>query len=169
MTGEGRGGSVNGVNVRRTLLRAMPSDPLPATEAVISLAPFVVRRRVAFGDCDPAGIVYTPRYGDYIAGAFFLFLDTRFAPSFVARLGALGVVPPARRVEMDLLRPLTPGDFLDLTVTVAEIGRSSYTLVALGATPEGHAVLEAKTTMVTVSMETRRPVSVPDAFRAALS
>lgn len=145
------------------------SDPLIATEAVVSLSPFVVRRRVAFGDCDPAGIVYTPRYGDYIAGAFFLFLDSRFAPSFVARLGALGIVPPARRVEMDLLRPLAPGDVLDITVTVADVGRSSYTLQAHGATPDGHAVLEATTTMVTVSHETRRPVSVPDALREALS
>ncbi len=146
----------------------MSVGSLPATEAVISLDPFVVRRRVAFGDCDPAGIVYTPRYGEYVAGAFFLFLDTRFAPSFVARLGALGVVPPARRLEMDLLRPLMPGDLPDLTVTVSDIGRSSYTLVAHGATPGGDAVLEALTTMVTVSMETRRPVAVPDAFREAL-
>ena len=142
---------------------------LLATEAVVSLDPFVVRRRVAFGDCDPAGIVYTPRYGEYVAGAFFLFLDTRFAPSFVARLGALGVVPPARRVEMDLLRSLVPGDVLDLTVTVADLGGTSYTLAAAGATPEGAAVLKARTTMVTVSMETRRPVALPDAFREALS
>ena len=142
---------------------------LIATEAVVSLAPFVVRRRVAFGDCDPVGIVYTPRYGEYVAGAFFLFLDHAFAPSFVARLGALGVAPPARRLEMDLLRSLTPGDVLDLAVTVADIGRSSYTLAAHGTTPDGDTVLTARTTMVTIDTQTRRPVEMPQAFRDALS
>lgn len=158
---------MNSVNLPDARRSPMPDLPV-ATEAVVSLDPFVVRRRVAFGDCDPAGIVYTPRYGDYVAGACFLFLDTRFAPSFVARLAALGVVPPARRLEMDLLRPLAPGDVVDLTVHVADMGTSSYTLAADGATPDGHAVLSARTTMVTVSAQTRRPVPLPDAYREAL-
>ena len=31
------------------------------SEALISRAPVIVRRRVKWGECDPAGVVYTPR------------------------------------------------------------------------------------------------------------
>ena len=46
-----------------------------ATEYVLSERPFVVRRTVRWGDCDPAGVVYTGRFTDYLLGAVGLFTD----------------------------------------------------------------------------------------------
>ncbi len=37
------------------------------TEAVLADTPFVVRRRVKWGECDPAGVVYTPSFSEYVA------------------------------------------------------------------------------------------------------
>jgi len=44
-----------------------------ATEYVLSESPFVVRRTVRWGDCDPAGVVYTGRFTDYLLGAVGLY------------------------------------------------------------------------------------------------
>ena len=43
------------------------------TEAVVSKQPFTVRRRVRFGDCDPAGVVYTVQFSEYVVSAMDLF------------------------------------------------------------------------------------------------
>jgi len=40
-----------------------------STEHIISAIPLVIRRRVKFGDCDPAGVVYTVTFGEYVISA----------------------------------------------------------------------------------------------------
>ena len=40
-----------------------------SVEHVVSTHPFTVRRRIRWGDCDPAGVVYTGRFVEYLLGA----------------------------------------------------------------------------------------------------
>lgn len=39
---------------------------MTSTEHVLSQLPFVVRRRVKWGECDPAGVVYTVTFSEYV-------------------------------------------------------------------------------------------------------
>lgn len=51
-----------------------------ATEQVLSERPLVIRRRVKWGDCDPAGVVYTPMFSEYVISAAELFTARCSAP-----------------------------------------------------------------------------------------
>ncbi len=39
-------------------------------ERLLCRSPVKVRRRVRWGECDPAQVVYTPRFADYLAAAY---------------------------------------------------------------------------------------------------
>jgi hypothetical protein len=45
-----------------------------ATEQVTDTTPLKVHRRVRWGECDPAGVVYTVNFCEYVASAFELFM-----------------------------------------------------------------------------------------------
>ena len=86
-------------------------------EQIISLQPFVVRRRIAFRDCDPAGIVYTPRFLDPIATSA---LDL-FMGELVGGLGdsdepSKGLATPAKALNMVFHNPVRHRDLIDMEV-----------------------------------------------------
>lgn len=89
--------------------------------------PFRSRHTIRFGDVDPAGIVYYPRYLHYCHVA----MEELFAgalgmpyPQLVAR-ERLGF--PAVRVEVDFKRPLRYGDEVEIEASIESVGASSLT------------------------------------------
>ena len=42
-------------------------------EHVVSRVPFVVRRKVRWSDCDPAGVVFTGKFAEYVLDFVTLF------------------------------------------------------------------------------------------------
>src|SRR5439155_20898499 len=50
----------------RSAERGMRENIMFSTEQVIGTTPVVIRRRVKWGDCDPAGVVYTVTFGEYV-------------------------------------------------------------------------------------------------------
>lgn len=57
---------------------------------------FVHRRRILFGDCDPGGIMYTPRVTHFVIEASLDFLSDRLGGPAERRMFEMGVAPPAR-------------------------------------------------------------------------
>lgn len=95
--------------------------------------PFRRRLTVRFRHCDPAGIVFFPRYLEMLNDLFEDFMAGLGHP-FAALHGSdaapgaeTGGVPTVR-VEADFLAPSRLGDQLELTLGVARLGRSSVTL-----------------------------------------
>src|SRR5690606_2773945 len=92
----------------------VPSHGEPAmirsTEYVLSESPFVVRRTVRWSDCDPAGVVYTGRFTDYVLGAVGLF--HQHMSGYANRpLGELhGVGTPCKGMEFEFIGTMWPGD-----------------------------------------------------------
>ena len=81
---------------------------------------------VEFNHCDPAGIVFYPRYFEMTNAAVeSLFRDGLRHP--FARLMAEGAGVPTARIEVDFRAPSRLGDRLDLAVDVVALGRSSVT------------------------------------------
>jgi acyl-CoA thioester hydrolase len=137
---------------------------------------FIHRLEVRFRDCDPMGHTNNAVYLTYLE-------QTRFAhwralwgfgtppvPSAVE-----GQLPPGRpgvilaRVECDYKRPTRYGDVLEIRLTVAEIGRSSFRYEYEIVDEEGRAVLNAKTVQVMYDYATERPVPIPDDIRMLLT
>jgi 4-hydroxybenzoyl-CoA thioesterase len=93
------------------------------------LAPFTFRKQltIAWGQCDPAGIVFNSR--------FFEMFDTSTWKLFEAALGvkphelatAFGIIGiPLVDVRANFLKPIKFGDLVDMTSRVSEFRRSSF-------------------------------------------
>ena len=54
-------------------LKAAGTPAMTSTEYIVSELPLVVRRRVKWGECDPAGVVYTVSFSEYVISAAELF------------------------------------------------------------------------------------------------
>lgn len=82
---------------------------------------------VQFGECDPAGLLYYPRYFDLfhrtMEAWFGEALDLPYGPFLRDR--KLGV--PTVHAEADYHRPSTFGEALTVTLELPELGRSSMT------------------------------------------
>ena len=92
------------------------------------MADFITMRKVEWGDCDPAGIIYYPRYYHFMDGAFQDFAASRgFSQrSLREEHGLIGT--PLVDTGCRFLSPLTHGDVATVEVTVEHIGASSLRL-----------------------------------------
>lgn len=100
----------------------------PRTPQVVAHAPFTVRRLVRWGDSDPAGIVYTGTYLDYMVEAaedFFIDLTGRHWREMQTETGT---GTPMVHASMDFQKPVPAGQAMDIAVHVGDLGQSSFSL-----------------------------------------
>ena len=85
------------------------------------------KRTIRFGDVDPAGIMFYPRFFDLFHDAFEEFFRAGLGLPYAEVIwqGKLGF--PAVRVETDFLKPLRHGEAIEIEVSVAAIGQKSFT------------------------------------------
>jgi 4-hydroxybenzoyl-CoA thioesterase len=142
----------------------LPGSALPAGS-------FRYRRTIRFGECDPAGIVYYPRFVEMLHDAMEAWVR---APAEAGGLGLdyhamikAGTGFPTARLEVDFLAPATMGEELSLTPRIQRIGSASLELVVHAHRGETE-VFRGRLVIVTVSVAETRPVPLPASFRAAL-
>jgi acyl-CoA thioester hydrolase len=123
---------------------------------------FSTRTRVGFSDTDAQGIVYYGRYNPYfdLARVEYLrslgFLHREAGGEFVMRANDVEYFAPARF-----------DDELEIHIRVANIGRTSMTYeFAAFKVPDGTLLVTAHQTLVFIDLETRRPIPIPNAYRA---
>lgn len=128
---------------------------------------FLCSKQVRFAHCDPAGIVFYPRYAglvnEVVEDWFAQGLGVGFPELHEER--RLGI--PAVRLEMDFVKPSRYGDRLDFTLRVLELGRSSALLevaAACGREPR----LRARLKVVLMSLATLKAVPFDEEWRARL-
>lgn len=139
---------------------------MKATEIVVSESPFRVRREVRWSDCDPAGVVYTGRYTEYLLGAIALFTDHLGEGR---RLGdAHGVGTPCKAMSFEFIATLWPGDTIDIECTVGAIRTRSYDIRVNARRPDGRPVFSAVFSPICVRLDERIGTTIPDSLRTAL-
>lgn len=130
-------------------------------------SPFITRRRVLFGDCDPGGILYTPRIAHFVVEAGLDLFRDRLGDGPERRMFDHGIAPPARALSIEFLKPLTWDDELAIEVRVQEIRTHAIVLSFTGRVDD-EPVFTAEITQVCISTESMRPVPVPEGIRSAL-
>lgn len=116
-----------------------------------------------FHDVDAAGTAYYPRLIDFCHRAFEAFFTARIGPSY-AKVIASGVGFPTVRFEIDFISPIRHGDTIDLSVTVAHLGRTSVSL--LYEARRGKTVLfRARNVVVVVDLKTMTKKALTGALR----
>jgi len=121
------------------------------------MTPFFSRTiRIEWGQCDPAGIVYAPRYLDMFGESTVLLFEAAGLPRKRDMLMQLGVAGfPMVDVSARFLRPTAYGDAVVLEAAAPDFGNSSFTIahrLRLGDT-------------VCVECTEKRVWTVPDAGR----
>ena len=91
---------------------------------------FSVTQKVLFKHCDPAGIVFYPRYFEMMNDCVEAFFGGPLGLPFEV-LHRTGSVPTAE-ITTRFLRPSRHGDVLELSLRVTRVGRTSaaYVMVA---------------------------------------
>lgn len=128
---------------------------------------FIHSRRILFGDCDPGGILYTPRASHFIVEAGLAFFREKLGSSPERKMFEMGIAPPARAMSIEFLKPMTWDDELDVHVSVSEIRTHAIRLAFSGRVAD-QATFVAELTMVCVSTKSMKPTPVPESLRRAL-
>jgi acyl-CoA thioesterase FadM len=138
------------------------------TEFVLSAAPFVVRRRVRWGECDPAGVVYTGKFTDYLLSSTMLFHDHLmgdFAEGFRKKMG---IETPCKSMSLIFSRALWPNETFDMHVAVGDIRTTSYDVQVRAVVADGSQVFTGQVSMVCIPRDERRSMPIPDDMRQRL-
>lgn len=125
---------------------------------------FTRRQKIKFKHCDPAGIVFYPRYfemiNDCVEAFFEDVLDYPFGPMHPDN----GV--PTVQIETQFTAPSRLGEVIEITLSVQNIGRSSLDLGFLAA-GNGQKRFVAASTLVHVG-QGGRPAAWPERVKAIL-
>ena len=125
---------------------------------------YEVTQRVLFRHCDPAGIVFFPRYFEMVNDCIEHFFDELLHWPFES-MHQIGAVPTAE-IRTRFLAPSRHGDRLRLRLQVVRVGRSSLGY-RLDAECGAERRFEAEATLVYVN-ETGRPHAWPDEIKQKL-
>ena len=120
---------------------------------------------VEFNHCDPAGIVFYPRYFEMTNSVVENFFADKGGHSF-ARMMAEGQGVPTARVKTDFHAPSRLGDRLDFTLDVARIGGAS---VSFKLTARCAQELRIIADLTLVWVQSGRPAPWPEALRSRLA
>jgi len=125
---------------------------------------FHTQVKVRFGDEDHAGIVYYPRFLEFLHCAFEDFFDEQGYP-YIEVIDNDRTGWPTVRVEMDFFSPMKFGDRFDVAVGVDRLGTKSATFSYDGSC-NARRVASAKITVACVDMDTFRAKPIPETYRA---
>lgn len=131
------------------------------------MASFMRPHRVRFGECDPAGIVFYPRYFEMVTELQEDWFSDGLGIDHRDLHMVRGLITPTAHLECDFHRPSRLGDLLDCVWDVDRIGGASlHCRVALRHKDELR--VEVRLVLVFCDRGTGRPVPIPDDIRAAI-
>ena len=129
--------------------------------------PFLDQRLVIWRDCDPAEIVYTPRFLDFVAEAIESWFRHVFGTDWYGLRHARALRLPAVHASLDFSLPVRSGDQLSLLVLVDKIGRSSLPFRVIGLLNDQEA-FRAVWIISILDAASNRPTSIPDDIRDSI-
>lgn len=134
----------------------------------------VHRIEVRFGDCDPAGIVYYPRFFGFFHDAMETWFGERLGAPYAGVVVGRKIGFPAVHAEADFKSPCAFGDRIVVELRVANLGRSSIGLAYVVRGEGGDLRLTAATTSVVMDLDPgspgfRRAVAIPEDLRETIA
>jgi len=123
---------------------------------------------VRFAHCDPAGIVFYPRYLEMFNNVVEDWCRDELGISFAELIpDAMGL--PTVRLEVDFIAPSTLGEKLQANLLVRAIGRTSFRLEILLRGPDGRDRVRGKVVLVMTDSRCKGGVPLSDELKERLS
>ena len=128
-------------------------------------APFISQVEVRFRHCDPAGIVFYPRYFEMINDFVEEWFDKGMGLPFHALHGERHIGTPTASVQCDFSAPSRWHERLRQVLEVQRIGGASFKVLVKFEGPDGQLRLAATLTIVTVDLRTMKSMPLPADLR----
>lgn len=128
---------------------------------------FEHRIKVLFQHCDPAAIVFYPRYFEMVNQTVEEWHEVGLGNSFAQMHMESGYGVPTVSIDAEFMAPSKMGDILNWSLVVTRLGRTSAHL-QIKAMCDDQLRMTATPVLVHVHMQTGRPVLWPDAIRARM-
>ena len=129
---------------------------------------FSRKRFVRWGDCDPGGIIYSPRIYEYALDTLEEFYMEILGSSWMnLRLGSI-VGTPVLRTEIEYIRPMVPEQHFSVTININDIGRSTVTYEMTGDDDSGEKCFRVEVVMCFVAQENFESTEIPNDIRKLL-
>ena len=127
---------------------------------------------VRFGDCDPAGIVYFPRFFDFFHQAMESWFPTHLGLGYDELICERKLGFPAVHTEADFKRPSRFGESIEIHQRVTQLGRTSIHFAYEVHGPDGLRAT-GRSVCVVMNLDTTSPghgtaVELPTQLRARI-
>jgi acyl-CoA thioesterase FadM len=130
---------------------------------------WVFERRVKWGECDPAGVVYTPRFSDFVAEAHLAFFEYLFGAPPYELLLPQHLALPAKALSLEFKQSLWPNERFSIDVCIADIRTHTYDLGITARALDGSELFTAKFTLICLNRDIKKAVALPEFIREKLS
>ena len=120
---------------------------------------------IRFAHCDPAGIVFYPRYFELINGVVEDWCAQGLGMSFHEMHMVQGIGLPTVHIETDFVKTSVMGDELIAELRVTKLGRASATVEILMLGQEQDLRLKAKLVLVMAQVQERKAIALPTQLR----
>lgn len=130
----------------------------------MSTEPFSYRRRIAFGECDPARIYYAPRAVDYAVEAVESWFESVLGITWADLILRHGLEATFARVDCEYLRPLVAGQVIQVRLKVIGADRTKILFRASGEGDSGDPCFQASLVACIVERNHVTPVPIPPEF-----
>lgn len=129
----------------------------------------VQRRRLNWGEADPAGTIYAPRAIDFAIQAIEALWLEATGLSFNDLFAREGLGAPWVHTSCEFAGPLRAGEEFHLRIGLDRIGRASLNWSGEAVRPDGQPLFRLKLVSVIIDAASGESRPVPDGIRKALS
>lgn len=127
---------------------------------------FVHEQLIRFSHCDPAGIVYFPRFFDLAHAVMEDWLADGIGQGLPVLIGTRRIGTPTVSIQCDFAKTLRIGDTLRFELRVVKLGNASVQLAYSGKKAAGgDEHLAIRQTIVFMDLEAGRAIPIPEDLR----
>jgi 4-hydroxybenzoyl-CoA thioesterase len=141
----------------------------PRTQAPISTHAYRSTVLIRFAHCDPAGIVFFPRYLEMFNNLVEDWCRDELGVSFAEIHERRGWGLPTVHLDVDFVAPSVLGEVLSASLVVRRVGTSSIGLEIQLRGPDGSERVRGNSVLVLTDAKTRRPFPIPDELRSRIA
>ncbi len=126
---------------------------------------FTTQIAIRFAHCDPAGIVFYPRYFEMINSVVEDWCAEGLGVSFHEMHIRRGIGLPTVHIETDFVKASELGETLLVELSVVKLGSSSAEIHLLFSGPQQDLRLKARLVLVMMDLKLRKAIALPDELR----
>jgi 4-hydroxybenzoyl-CoA thioesterase len=123
---------------------------------------------VRFADCDPAGMVFYPRYMEMFNNLVEDWCQHGLDLSFAELHAHRGWGLPTVHLEADFVAPSFLGEILNATITLRNLGTRSIGLGIQFDGPDGALRVRGRVVLVLMDLRTKQALALPPDIRARI-